>query len=143
MNTDPSALPVALPEGIDPEQFVLATYLAQYPAKIDIHRLAPAMAIEQSTGTWVPVPGETAEMRARHIAKVVGIYEAPDHEWKMPETAERTYILQIAFPVENIGHQIPMLLTAVIGNAQGAVLRGQPHGSIPVDKRHAVGREAC
>jgi 2,3-diketo-5-methylthiopentyl-1-phosphate enolase len=114
--TDPSALPVALPEAIDPAQFVLATYLAQYPSKIDLHRLAPAMAIEQSTGTWVPVPGETAEMRARHVAKVVGIYEAPDYEWKAPEAAERTYLVQIAFPVENIGPQIPMLLTAVIGN---------------------------
>ena len=113
---DVSSLPVALPEAIDLESYVLASYLAQVPAKIDVHRLAPALAIEQSTGTWVPVPGETAEVRAHHVAKVIGVYEAPDQEWKAAETAERSYLVQIAFPVVNIGPQIPMLLTAVIGN---------------------------
>jgi 2,3-diketo-5-methylthiopentyl-1-phosphate enolase len=113
---DLNALPVALPEAVDYEGYILATYLAQYPAKIDVHRLAPAMAIEQSTGTWVPVPGETAEVRACHVAKVVGVHEAPDQEWKVAETPDRTYLVQIAFPVENIGPQIPMLLTTVIGN---------------------------
>ena len=113
---DVSSLPVALPEAIDLESYVLASYLAQVPAKIDVHPLAPALAIEQSTGTWVPVPGETAEVRAHHVAKVVGVYEAPDQEWKAAETAERSYLVQIAFPVVNIGPQIPMLLTAVIGN---------------------------
>jgi ribulose 1,5-bisphosphate carboxylase large subunit-like protein len=29
---------------------------------------------------------------------------------------ERTYVVQIAFPFRNIEHQIPMLLTAVVGN---------------------------
>jgi 2,3-diketo-5-methylthiopentyl-1-phosphate enolase len=101
---------------VDVEQFVLATYVVQMPAKIDVHRLAPAIAIEQSTGTWVPVPGETPEVRAGHVARVVGVYEAPDFEWTLPPTAERCYLVQIAYPVANIGPQIPMLLTAVVGN---------------------------
>jgi 2,3-diketo-5-methylthiopentyl-1-phosphate enolase len=113
---DVGSLPIALPEAIDLESYILATYLAQMPAKIDVHKLAPALAVEQSTGTWVPVPGETAEVRARHVAKVVGVYESPDQEWRAAEAAERAYVVQIAFPVENIGPQIPMLLTAVIGN---------------------------
>lgn len=113
---DAKSLPIALPEAVDLEDFVLATYVAQYPARIDVHRLAPAIAIEQSTGTWVPVPGETPEVRARHIARVMGIYEAPDYEWALPNAPERAYLVQIAYPAVNIGPQIPMLLTAVVGN---------------------------
>ncbi len=113
---DLSAFPAALPEAVDLENYILATYLAQVPAKVDVHKLAPALAIEQSTGTWVPVPGETAEVRARHVAKVLGVYEAPDQEWKVGDAPERAYLVQIAYPVVNIGPQIPMLLTAVIGN---------------------------
>jgi 2,3-diketo-5-methylthiopentyl-1-phosphate enolase len=118
---DVESLPLALPEAIDDDEFVLATYLVQYPKRIDIHMLAPAIAIEQSTGTWVPVPGETPEIRCKHVAKVVGVYEVPDYEWHLPdEVGERSYIVQVAFPLVNIGSQIPMLLTAVVGNVSMA-----------------------
>jgi 2,3-diketo-5-methylthiopentyl-1-phosphate enolase len=80
-------------------------------------KLAPMLAIEQSTGTWVPVPGETPEVRRRHVAKVIGCYEIPDYEYSVPpDVKDRNWFLQLAFPVVNIGSQIPMMLTAVIGN---------------------------
>lgn len=114
---DIESLPVALPEAIPCEDFVLATYLAQYPKALNMHLLAPAMAVEQSTGTWTPVPGETPEVRRQHVAKVIGVYEVPDWEWMIPtDVQDRTYVIQIAFPVVNLGPQIPMLLTAIIGN---------------------------
>lgn len=114
---DIEALPIALPDGVDYHEVVIATYLASFPKHIDIPMLAPALAIEQSTGTWVPVPGETPEVRRKHVAKVIGVYEIPDYEWIVPaEVQDRNYVIQVAFPTINIESQIPMLLTAIVGN---------------------------
>ncbi len=114
---DIKSLPLALAEGIDYDECVVGTYLASYPKSIPVAKLAPALAIEQSTGTWVAVPGETPEVRCAHVAKVIGVYEVPDYEWMLPPQVEdRQYVLQIAFPQVNFGSQIPMLLTTVVGN---------------------------
>jgi len=111
------SLPIALPDGVDYEEYIIGTYMVSFPAGVPIPRLAPALAIEQSTGTWVPVPGETPEVRCRHVAKVIGVYEVPDFEFTVPSDVEtRNYIIQIAYPQVNIGPQIPMLLTTVVGN---------------------------
>ena len=109
--------PNALPEGIDMEKNVIATYYTSWPKELNLVQLAPVLAIEQSTGTWTPVPGETPEVRAQHVAKVIGVYEAPDFEYMVePGVTDRQYIVQIAFPAVNIENQIPMLLTACLGN---------------------------
>jgi len=114
---DVQSLPLALPDGIDYDEYLIATYMASFPAGVPIPQLAPALAIEQSTGTWLPVPGETPEVRRRHVAKVIGVYELPDFEFAVPPGLEtRDYVIQIAFPQVNIGSQIPMLLTTVVGN---------------------------
>ena len=75
-------------------------------------------AIEQSTGTWVRVPAETEEVRKHHVARVLGVYEIPMYEYVIPkDIKERTYFVQIGFPIVNIkGMGIPMLFTTVIGN---------------------------
>ena len=111
------AQPYALADAIDTERYVIVTYYVRMPPMIDIREVAWAAAIEQSTGTWTLVPGETAAVRRRHVAKVIGIYEVPQYEYSMPSNLERRhYILQVAFPWENFGHPIPMLLSTVIGN---------------------------
>ena len=111
------SMPVALPDGIDYDDYIIGTYNVTYPAAFAMPKLAPLLAVEQSTGTWVPVPGETPEVRRNHIAKVIGVYEMPDHEYGLPQgLQERNWVVQIAFPVVNIGSQIPMLLTTVVGN---------------------------
>jgi len=111
------ALPDALPDSIDAEKYVICTYYVRLPSMLDIRELAQGAAVEQSTGTWTLVPGETAAVRERHVAKVIGIYETPQYEFSLPSNLERRqYIIQIAFPWENFGQQIPMLLTTVIGN---------------------------
>jgi ribulose 1,5-bisphosphate carboxylase large subunit-like protein len=117
MKIDVESLPMALPDGVSYDDYLIATYLVSYPKAIPVPKLAPGLAIEQSTGTWVAVPGETPEVRRCHVAKVIGVYEAPDYEWMVPfEVEQRHYIIQIAFPQVNIGLQIPMLLTSVVGN---------------------------
>ncbi|MBN1375736.1 MAG: ribulose 1,5-bisphosphate carboxylase [Dehalococcoidia bacterium] len=109
--------PLALPDGVDYDDYVIGTYSVTYPAIFPMPKLAPMLAIEQSTGTWVAVPGETPEMRRNHVAKVIGVYELPDYEFSVPgEVQDRNWMVQIAFPVVNIGSQIPMMLTTIVGN---------------------------
>ena len=118
MNTEEIlGLPMALPDGVDYDEYIIATYLAFFPAEVPIPLLSVALAVEQSTGTWVPVPGETAEVRRRHVAKVLGVYEVPDFEFEVPSSVQtRNWVIQVAYPEVNIGAQIPMLLTSVVGN---------------------------
>ncbi len=60
---------------------------------------------------------ETPEVKRKHIAKVIGVYEIPDYEFEIPKDfSMRNYIIQIAFTEVNIGEQIPMLLTTIVGN---------------------------
>ena len=114
---DVESLPIALPDGIDYEDYVIGTFAVSFPNGFPVAKMAPALAIEQSTGTWVPVPGETPEVRRKHVAKVIGVYEIPDYEWSVPTSVtDRQYLIQLAFPVVNFGPQIPMMLTTVIGN---------------------------
>lgn len=111
------SLPDALPDAIDVEDYVICTYYVGLPPFINAREVAWAAAVEQSTGTWVLVPGETSEVRKRHIAKVIGVYEVPAYEYSTPKDLERReYIVQVAYPWENFGAQIPMLLSTVVGN---------------------------
>ncbi len=105
-----------LPEGISPDDYVVATYLFRSREKDILQRVA-TMAAEQTTGTWIQVPGETNQLKERHQGKVLGIWEVPDYETdRQIPGEERTHVFQLAYPVENIGSQIPMLLTTVFGN---------------------------
>lgn len=110
-------LPIALPDGVDYDDYVIGTYLVSYTAALPIPIIAPMLAVEQSTGTWVAVPGETVDVRCQHIAKVIGVYEVPDYEFAVPPNLQtRQWFVQVAYPEVNIGEQIPMLLTTVVGN---------------------------
>ena len=109
--------PNALPDEIDPEKYIIGTYYVGAPLGLPIKDLAEIAAIEQSTGTWILVPGETPQMRKKHVAKVIGIYEGPYPEYSQPrDVTHRHYIIQVAFPWINFGQQIPMLLSTVVGN---------------------------
>ncbi len=105
------------PEGVDRESYVIATYLVEQPPSADVLKRAAALAVEQTTGTWTPVPCETPELRKKHVGRVVAIHEIPAHEFEVPRNTEsRQFILEIAFPWINFGAQIPMLLSTVFGN---------------------------
>jgi len=109
---------LALSEQIQDEGgYVIATYYLETGVDSDIVKKISAIAVEQTTGTWVPVPEETPEMREKHVAKVVGIYEVPGHEFEVPDDLDaRHFVFQLAYPAVNFGPQIPMLLSTVIGN---------------------------
>jgi 2,3-diketo-5-methylthiopentyl-1-phosphate enolase len=106
-----------MPEAINDEDFVIATYYAAGKATTQAVKFAAALAVEQTTGTWVKVPGETPEVRERCIGRVVGVYETPFYQAFLPEgVTERHFIIRIAYPWKNFGPQFAMMLTTVIGN---------------------------
>jgi 2,3-diketo-5-methylthiopentyl-1-phosphate enolase len=106
----------ALPESIDQREFVVATYLYRTAPGVDIHAAARALAEMQSTGTWVALERETRAIQERHAARVLAIWEVPDHETELAaDHGSRDWVLQIAYPSHNIGGQIPLLLATVYG----------------------------
>src|SRR4051812_16717764 len=90
-------------------------------------RAAEVMAGEQSTGTFVRVPGETEELRARFGARVERINELEAVEQpSLPGPARprgmggpiryhRAEVV-LSFPLENMGPSLPNLVATVAGN---------------------------
>ncbi|NTW72243.1 MAG: ribulose 1,5-bisphosphate carboxylase [Eubacteriaceae bacterium] len=110
----------AFPEVAFDNDYMIATYYIK-SATSDAIKFAVAIAEEQSTGTWIEVPGETNTLKEKFGGKVLNVFEVPDYETEFPEgLKERDYIIQVGFPVTNFNPQIPMLLTTVIGNIANA-----------------------
>jgi ribulose-bisphosphate carboxylase large chain len=86
-----------------------------------VEAMAEKIASDQSTGTFVPVPGETEELKARVAARVLAIRHLPDAErptWL--EVADghgpiRRAEADIAFPLDAIGTDLSALMTIAIG----------------------------
>ena len=94
---------MVIPEHIEEVgEYVVATYYLQTSRNVDIVKKISSIAIEQTTGTWVPVPEETAEVREKYVAKVIGIYEVPANEYEVPGNQDtRQWVFQLAFPAVN------------------------------------------
>lgn len=101
---------------------ITATYLIETP--IDPRRAADVLAGEQSSGTFVAVPGETQELKARHAARVEGVTllesrsspSLPDNRKISPETRYQQAEVSVSWPIENVGHNLPALVSTVQGN---------------------------
>ncbi|MEZ5399155.1 MAG: ribulose-bisphosphate carboxylase large subunit family protein [Bryobacteraceae bacterium] len=91
-----------------------------------IEKAAAVLAGEQSSGTFVKVPGETPELRERHAARVERIAEldavsspslpgaavpkgATNPVWRRAE-------IDVTWPIENLGPSIENLMATVAGN---------------------------
>lgn len=106
-----------MPESLDSDRFVIATYYCGAKPGTNMMKFAAALAVEQTTGTWIQVPGETPEVRERCIGRVVGVYETPSYQIEIPaDVTERHFIIRIAYPWANFGPQFAMMLSTVIGN---------------------------
>ncbi len=104
-------------EGLDLEEHMIATYYMRAEMPVEVVKFAQAIAAEQATGTWLNVPFETPEVRKKHAAKVMGIYEVPAYDRELPKDLKyRDFIIKIAFPSVNIGNNFPMIFTTLIGN---------------------------
>lgn len=99
---------------------IVATYLLETPGELE--RAASAIAGEQSTGTFVPIPGETPEIHERHGARVVGLEHLGSHPtpalaYSAPSSSSyQRGRAKIAFPVDNMGWALPNLMATVAGN---------------------------
>jgi ribulose-bisphosphate carboxylase large chain len=86
---------------------------------------AVTMAGEQSTGTFLRVPGETDALRERYAARVESIVEGePAGAPSLPgpgvparwDGVRRTAEVVLSWPLHNIGPSLPNLLAMIAGN---------------------------
>ena len=108
-------------EGCDMDDLCVATYLIAAQKDECAVIKAASIGIEQTTGSWIDVPAETDEMRARYASKIIGIYEVPNAfenqtDVNLMVSGLRYYILRIGFPVPNIEDNIPLLIGSITGN---------------------------
>jgi ribulose-bisphosphate carboxylase large chain len=106
------------------DQRVSADYLIE--TAFDPWAAAEAMAGEQSSGTFVSIPGETPELRARSGARIERLEELDSVATpslpgaRRPSGEEtgpvRTARVTLSWPLENFGPSLPNLLAAVAGN---------------------------
>jgi ribulose-bisphosphate carboxylase large chain len=101
---------------------IIAEYLVETPKTLAA--AAESMAGEQSTGTFTRVPGETDELRERFAARVESIEPLdPVHTPSLPgaaipagQTKFKRGRVRISFSLENMGPNLPVILSTVAGN---------------------------
>ena len=102
---------------------VTATYWIE--TAFPLAQAAETMAGEQSTGTFVRVPGETDELREAHAARVEEIVElgevaAPSLPGsglpKSGDARRRAARVVLSWPISNMGLSLPNLLATINGN---------------------------
>lgn len=103
---------------------ILATYWIETPWPL--RKAVEVMAGEQSCGTFIRVPGETDELRARFGARIERITEQepvdePSLPGSRPPRGEgrpryRRAEVVLSFPLENMGTSLPNLQATVAGN---------------------------
>ncbi len=88
-----------------------------------LEEAAAVMAGEQSSGTFIAVPGETDALRERFGARIESIHEedrvdAPSLPGSRQPAGRslRRALVTLSFPVDNIGPSLPNLMTMVAGN---------------------------
>ena len=98
---------------------IVVTYRIETSGSIEA--MAEKIASDQSTGTFVPVPGETPELKARVAARVLAIRPLADVEHpSWPEAAAghgpiRRADADIAFPLDAVGTDLSALMTIAVG----------------------------
>ncbi|GAB3577602.1 ribulose-bisphosphate carboxylase large subunit family protein [Hymenobacter daeguensis] len=99
---------------------ITATYYIETP--FDPAAAAAVLAGEQSSGTFVAVPGETAELKQRFAARVESV-EVLDtvREPAIPGATSATGTYQrarvrVSWSVENFGYNLPLLVSTLQGN---------------------------
>lgn len=105
----------AFPEVAFSEDYIIGTYQVRIKTS-SIEKLALAIADEQTTGTWIKVGADSLDKKKKFGAKVVAIYEVPDTGADHVEDLPPMYIIQIAFPIANMGTSLPMMLSTIFGN---------------------------
>jgi ribulose-bisphosphate carboxylase large chain len=93
----------------DTSQRIEAVY--QLETSADPEKTAAMIAGEQSSGTFVVIPGEDEALKARAAAQ----YDISPMTPRTDSDAKR-YRLRLSWPLENIGPSLPNLMATVAGN---------------------------
>jgi ribulose-bisphosphate carboxylase large chain len=100
------------------QRVVRCTYYLE--SEIEPARAAAILAGEQSSGTFVPVPGESTELHERHGAQVVDVQHLGRRRPSLPSRTrpEKVHAAQavVEWPMENIGVDLATLQTTIAGN---------------------------
>lgn len=105
-----------------------AEFTARYfvESSLPAEKIAQVIAGEQSSGTFLTLPGETAQLKERSRARVVNIHSLPP---TLEPSLRSAYVerrgshgvfhraeIEIAFPIGNVGPNLPVLLATLAGN---------------------------
>src|SRR5688500_18171946 len=111
---------------------IIATYRIETP--LDPRRAAEILAGEQSSGTFVSVPGETEELRERFRARVENVIPVVAYDYpSLPgsrakggaggaggaggdATQYTRAEVTVSWPLENVGYNLPTLVSTLCGN---------------------------
>jgi ribulose-bisphosphate carboxylase large chain len=106
-----------------PADRIEADYLLETP--IDPRRAAEIMAGEQSSGTFVAIPGETPELKERSAARVtvldildeaVPARSLPSNSAARPGERVTRAKVTLSWPLATLGPSLPNLVATVAGN---------------------------
>ncbi len=99
---------------------ITAKYYIETPYNVE--ESAAVLAGEQSSGTFVSVPGETEELKKRFAAKVESteLLETADKP-AIPGAVSSTgkynrALIEVSWSIENFGYNIPALISTLQGN---------------------------
>jgi ribulose-bisphosphate carboxylase large chain len=98
---------------------IRVTYRIETPGSVEA--MAAKIASDQSTGTFVALPGETEELKARVAARVVAVRPLPpaDRASFPDEAGDATRFnrgeADIDFPLDAVGTDLSALMTIAIG----------------------------
>ena len=93
-------------DGLDQDQYITATYYIETPST-EIVKYAAGIALQQTTGTWVKVHGETPDLKEKHGGRVSQIFKVPG--------SPHSYIIEISYPISNFTSDFEILLATVMG----------------------------
>ncbi|WP_448698402.1 ribulose-bisphosphate carboxylase large subunit family protein [Mucilaginibacter sp. AW1-3] len=99
---------------------ITAKYYIETPYPVE--KAAAVLAGEQSSGTFVAVPGETEELKARFAAKVEKIEELEIvSQPAIPGATSKDGLyrranVEVSWSIENFGYNLPVMVSTLQGN---------------------------
>lgn len=99
---------------------ITATYYIETP--LDLEKSAQVLAGEQSSGTFIAVPGETEELKQRFAARVESITaldtaDGPAIPGVLSSGGKyQRAMIAVSWSVENFGYNLPVLVSTLQGN---------------------------
>lgn len=99
---------------------ITATYYIETPYEVE--RAVAVLAGEQSSGTFVPVPGETEALKQRFAARVEQIRTLDTTTAPAIPGARagggtyRRALVDISWSIENFGYNVPLMISTLQGN---------------------------